>query len=251
VPVAIVTGGSRGIGAAIVDQLARDGMAVACAATSIARAASVAEAVRARHGIPCLPVEMLVEDPESVRAAFETVRNELGTPMVLVNNAGMTNVAPLLEADLNILSKVIDVNLKGALICSQSAARLMVDAGTPGVIVNIGSVGGFNGFPGRGAYGASKAAVHHLTKILAVELAQFGIRVNCVAPGFVETDMVKGLTESGVLDVQALKRRTPLHELIPAEDIAKTVSWLASSNARYITGESLLVDGGWSAYGHL
>src|ERR1700736_335147 len=233
--IAIVTGGSRGIGAAIVEQFARDGIAVACTATSIERAVAVADGVRSRHGTGCLPLEMIVEDPESVPAAFDAGRDELGTPTILVNNAGMTNVAPLLEADLEILSKVIDVNLKGVLNCSQAAARLMVDAQTPGAIVNIGSVGGFNGFPGRGAYGASKAAVHHLTKILAIELAQFGIRVNCVAPGFVETDMIRSLAASGVLDVEALKRRTPLHELIPAEDIANTVAWLASSNARHIT----------------
>src|ERR1700722_11577456 len=97
--VAIVTGGSRGIGAAVVDQLARDGMAVACTATSKARAKAVADAGTGRHGRACLAIELRVEDPDSVRGAFETVRHELGSPTVLVNNAGMTNVAPLLDAD--------------------------------------------------------------------------------------------------------------------------------------------------------
>jgi NAD(P)-dependent dehydrogenase (short-subunit alcohol dehydrogenase family) len=127
----------------------------------------------------------------------------------------------------------------------------MIASGTPGSIINLGSVGGFNGFPGRGAYGATKAAIHHLTKVLAIELARHRIRVNCVAPGFVETDMVKKLAADGVLDVDALRHRTPLGELIPAEEIAETISWLASPAARHITGESLLVDGGWTAYGHL
>jgi NAD(P)-dependent dehydrogenase (short-subunit alcohol dehydrogenase family) len=251
VPVAIVTGGSRGIGAAIAEQLASEGMAVACTATSLDRAALVTDALHRRHGCPVLPVEMRVEDADGVRRSFEAVQDELGPLTLLVNNAGVTNVAPLVEADLGALSQLIDVNLKGVLNCSQAAARLMVDSGMSGSIINIGSVGGFNGFPGRGAYGATKAAVVHLTKVLAIELAKHRIRVNCVAPGFVETDMVKDLAASGILDLDALKRRTPLGEMIPAEDIARTVSWLASSAARNITGESILVDGGWTAYGHL
>lgn len=250
-PVAIVTGGSRGIGAAVVEQLASEGMAVACTATLLDRAALVTDAVHSRHGCPVMPVQMRVEDADDVRRSFEAVQDALGPVTLLVNNAGITNVAPLVEADLGVLSQLVDVNLKGVLNCSQAAARLMIQCGVPGSIINVGSVGGFNGFPGRGAYGATKAAVHHLTKILAIELAKYRIRVNCVAPGFVETDMVKSLTSSGVLDVDALRRRTPLGELIPAEDIARTVAWLASSAARHITGESILVDGGWTAYGHL
>lgn len=249
--VAIVTGGSRGIGAAIVDQLAADGMSVACTATSLERAAVVAKEVEDRHGRRVLPLEMRVERPEDVRHAFGAAYHTLGPIGLLVNNAGITNVAPILEADLATLSKVVDVNLKGVLNCSQVAARLMADSGTAGSIVNIGSLGAVNGFPGRGAYAATKAGVHHLTKILAIELATHRIRVNCVAPGFVRTDMVEQLAESGALDVEALIHRTPLGELIPAEEIAGLVSFLASSAAAHITGESILVDGGWTAYGHL
>jgi len=251
VTVAIVTGSSRGIGAAIATHLAAQGMSVACTATSIERAAVTADDIARRHGVDTLPVEMMVEDAASVGAAIDAIREKLGPIGVLVNNAGVTNVAPLVDADLDQLSHVIDVNVKGVLYCAQAAARAMIEDGTRGVIINIGSVGGFNGFPARGAYGASKAAVVHLTKVLAIELAQHGIRVNCVAPGFVETDMVKDLAARGILDVGALRRRTPLGELIPAEDIAQTVGFLTSAAARHITGESLLVDGGWTAYGHL
>jgi NAD(P)-dependent dehydrogenase (short-subunit alcohol dehydrogenase family) len=249
--VAIVTGGSRGIGAAIVAQLASEDVSVACTATSLDRAKRLADAMQSRHGYAVLPIEMRVERADEVRQCFTMVQGTLGPVSVLVNNAGITNVAPLLEADLEALSRVIDVNLKGVLNCSQAAARLMVESGTPGVIVNIGSLGALNGFPGRSAYAASKAAVHHLTRILAIELAQYHVRVNCVAPGFVETDMVRNLANEGVIDVEALKRRTPLGALIPAEDVAAAVSWLASPAARNITGESLLIDGGWTAYGHL
>jgi NAD(P)-dependent dehydrogenase (short-subunit alcohol dehydrogenase family) len=251
VTVAVVTGGSRGIGAAIVERLASEGMAVVCTATSLDRAAAAAESIGSRRGFRVMPLELHVEDASQVRDAFGRVRATLGPLGLLVNNAGVTNVGGILEADLGALSDVVDVNLKGVLHCTQAAARLMVEAGAGGAIVNLGSVGGRNGFPGRGAYGATKAAVHHLTKIMAIELAGHGIRVNCVAPGFVETDMVKRLAASGVLDIDALKRRTPLGELIGAEDIAATVSWLASPVARFITGETVLVDGGWTAYGHL
>ena len=212
--VAVVTGGSRGIGAATVSYLAASGMAVACTATDLNRATAVAEAVHAETGATVLPLELRVEDAEGVRIGFEKAQDALGPITLLVNNAGVTNVAPLLEADLDALSHLIDVNVKGVLNCS-------------------------------------KAAIHHLTKILAIELAQYKIRVNCVAPGFVETDMVRKLVAEGILDADALKRRTPLHELIPAEEIAGTIAWLASSQAAHVTGESLLVDGGWTAYGHL
>jgi NAD(P)-dependent dehydrogenase (short-subunit alcohol dehydrogenase family) len=249
--VAIVTGGSRGIGAAIAEQLASEGMSVACTATSLERAAHVAEALHKRHGVAVLPLEMHVEDADQVGRSFEEVQESLGPITMLVNNAGVTNVAPILDADLVALSHLVDVNLKGVLNCSQAAARLMVGSGSPGSIINIGSLGAVNGFPGRGGYAATKAAVHHLTKVLAIELAQHGIRVNCVAPGFVETDMVAELAASGVLDLGALKRRTPLGELIPVDEVAGAVSWLASAAAANITGTTLLVDGGWTAYGHL
>jgi NAD(P)-dependent dehydrogenase (short-subunit alcohol dehydrogenase family) len=249
--VAIVTGGSRGIGAAVANCLAGEGMSVACTATSLERAALIVDEIRQAYGVAAMALEMRVEDADGVRRSFAQVEDALGPVGLLVNNAGITNVARLVDADLDELSRVVDVNLKGVLNSAQAAAKLMIRSGTRGSIVNLGSVAGFNGFPGRGAYGATKAAVHHLTKVLAIELAQHGIRVNCVAPGFVETDMVKSLAAQGILDVDALRRRTPLGELIPAEDVAATIAWLASPAARHITGESVLVDGGWTAYGHL
>jgi NAD(P)-dependent dehydrogenase (short-subunit alcohol dehydrogenase family) len=249
--VAIVTGASRGIGEAIAFELASDGYDVACTATSIEHARSVADRISKRFGCQAMPVELRVEAPDEVRAAFKEIQLALGPVGVLVNNAGITNVAALLDADLAVLSRVIDVNLKGVLNASQAAARLMVSTETPGAIVNIGSVGALNGFPGRGAYAASKAGVHHLTRILAIELAQYGIRVNCVAPGFVATDMVRNLAADGTLDLAALQARTPSRSLIAPEEVAQTVAWLATSAPKNITGESILVDGGWTAYGHL
>jgi NAD(P)-dependent dehydrogenase (short-subunit alcohol dehydrogenase family) len=226
-------------------------MDVVVTATSLQSAQKTATELVSRHSVRALPVDLRVEDAANVKGQFERIEEEMGPIGVLVNNAGITNVAPIVDADLAALSHVIDVNLKGVLNCSQAAARSMVRAQIPGVIINIGSVGGANGFPGRGAYGASKAAVVHLTKVLAIELARFDIRVNCVCPGFVETDMVKDLAARGILDVDALKRRTPLGRLIPAEDVAQAITWLVSPSARNITGESLLIDGGWTAYGHL
>jgi NAD(P)-dependent dehydrogenase (short-subunit alcohol dehydrogenase family) len=251
VSVAVVTGGSRGIGREIAVQLACEGFTVACTATSADTARTVTDEISARFGNTALPVEMHVEDSGSVERGLSIVRDRLGPIDLLVNNAGITNVAPLLEADLQMLSRVIDVNLKGVLNTSQAAARIMVEAAIPGAIINIGSVGALNGFPGRSAYAASKAGVHHLTRILAIELAAYGIRVNCVAPGFVETDMVRNLAAQGTLDLVALKTRTPTGSLITASEVAQTVTWLATAASKNITGESLLVDGGWTAYGHI
>jgi NAD(P)-dependent dehydrogenase (short-subunit alcohol dehydrogenase family) len=249
--VAVVTGGSRGIGAAIVERFAQQGLPVACTATRVENAQPRAVAMAERYGVKIEPFELHVENAGEVRRVFDEIAERLGAPTVLVNNAGVTNVASILEADLDALSHVVDVNLKGILYCTQAAARLMVEGGSPAAIVNVGSVGGMNGFPNRGAYGATKAAVQHLTKVMAIELGQYGIRVNCVAPGFVETDMVKSLVAEGKIDIDALRRRTPLNRLLDADEIAEAVWWLTSNAARGITGECVLVDGGWTAYGHL
>ena len=249
--VALVTGGSRGIGATIVDRLSSDGMAVACTATSLDRAESVAKDVQSRYGRPVLPIEMHVEDPESVRRAFATVGRELGPVSLLVNNAGINQVASIVDADLDVISQIIDVNLKGLINCSQVAANAMIEADIQGSIINIGSLAGLVGFPSRAAYGSSKAGVHHFTKVLAVELANHKIRVNCVAPGFVQTGMLHELVTKGLINVDAVRQRTPLADLVPVDEIAEAVVWLASAAARSITGQILAIDGGWTAYvGH-
>lgn len=249
--VAVVTGGSRGIGEAVARRLAAEGMVVACTATSADTAEAAASRIRGDGGVEAMGLRMQVEEPEDVERAFALVEEALGPVSVMVNNAGIASVASFLDMGVDDFSRVIDVNVKGVFNGSLTAAKRMVASGTRGSIVQIGSIAGINGFPRRVGYCSSKAAVHHMTKVMSLDLAAHGIRVNCVAPGYIRTDMVQDLVDEGKLDEAALRRRIPLGDLGEGADVAAAVAWLASDQARYVTGETLLVDGGWSAYGHI
>lgn len=249
--VALVTGASRGIGADIARRLAADGFTVACAATSAANAASVVDEIGASGGSSALAVELQVQDPASVAEAIVAVEASAGPITLLVNNAGITRVAPIHEMSIDDFDAVIDINLRGVYVCSHLVARQMIANHVSGSIISIGSIAGLNAFPARAGYGAAKAAVHHLTKTMALDLADHGIRANCVAPGYVRTDLVQDLIDAGTLDTDRLRRRIPLGEIAAGSDIAAAVAWMASPEARYITGETLVVDGGWAAYGHI
>ncbi len=247
--VALVTGASRGIGADIAIALAKAGMHVACAATSEANAQPTAEAAAA-HGVRSLALALRVDEPDAVAAGFARVEAELGPVRLLVNNAGIAMQKPVLEMDASDYDRVYGINAKGVFLCAQAAARTMRDRGG-GAIVNIGSITGNNAFPGRLAYCGSKAAVHHMTRVMALEWASYGIRVNCVAPGYIRTDIVAGLAERGIVDADALARRTPQQRLGSGADIAGAVLYLAGPDAGFVTGTVLYVDGGWDAYGYL
>ena len=249
--VAFVTGASRGLGADIARRLAADGYDVACAATSAANAEPTANEITATHGRRAVAVEARVQDPESVERAVDEVERSFGPITLLVNNAGVNRLGPVHELSIEDFDHVIDVNLRGVFICSHFVSRRMVASGTSGSIVNIGSVAAINGFPGRTGYASSKAAVHQLTRVMAIDLVPHGIRVNCVAPGYVKTDLIQDLIDAGRLDIAALERRIPMGELGTGADVAAAVSWLAGAESRYVTGETLVVDGGWIAYGHV
>jgi len=246
-----VTGASRGIGAAIARRLAVDGYAVACAATSVANAVGVADEIAGDGARRAMPIEIHVQDADSVERGVDAIEDMLGPITLLVNNAGINRVAPVHEQPVADFDAVLDVNLRGVFICSHFVSRKMVAAGSPGSIVNIGSVAGIDGFPGRSAYGAAKAGVHHLTRVMALDLASHRIRVNGVAPGYVLTDLVQGLIDDGTLEAATMLRRIPLGEFGTTDDVAAAVSWLAGPESRYVTGETLVVDGGWAAYGHV
>ena len=167
-----------------------------------------------------------MQHADSVERAVDTIENVLGPITLLVNNAGINRVAPVHEQPVEDFDAVLDVNLRGVFICSHFVSRRMVTDGIPGSIVNIGSVAGIEGFPGRSAYAASKAGVHHLTRVMALDLAPHRIRVNGVAPGYVRTDLIQGLLDDGTLDAATLLRRIPLGEFGESEDVAAAVSWL-------------------------
>jgi len=248
--VAVVTGASRGLGAAIAQRLASEGWKVACVATSQASAQPITDELTAA-GAKAIAVGALVQDREQVEAALDAAEDQLGPIELMVNNAGIAQVVNFLELDPADFSQVVDINLMGVFHGSQAAAQRMAAAGTHGSIVQLGSVAGINGFPERVGYCGTKAAVHQMTKVMAIDLAPHNIRVNAVAPGYIRTDMVQDLINAGTLDEQRIARRIPANALGSPEHIAACVSWLASSDAAYVTGETISVDGGFLAYGHL
>jgi 3-oxoacyl-[acyl-carrier protein] reductase len=245
--VTIVTGASRGIGKSIALELAQAGARVACFATRQDNANDVVEAIIAQGG-EAIPVGCRVEKGEEVAAAFAEVANTLGPVDLLVNNAGVSKPMATLEMTEENWDEHMNVNCKAIFLCSQAAARQMKNNGG-GSIVNIGSILGRNAFPATLGYCSSKAAVDHMTRVMAIEWARFSIRVNCVVPGYIRTDLIDQLARDGKLELSDLERRTPQRRLGSGEDIAKAVRFVASEDAGFMTGEALVVDGGWSAFG--
>ena len=230
----MVTGASRGIGRSIAEAFAAEGAKVACVATTIEGASATAEAI----GGVAFAAD--VSNQESVDALFEAVATQLGTPSVLVNNAGITRDTLLIRMKEEDWDRVIAVNLKGAFLCTKAVAKTMMKA-RYGRIINISSVVGQGGAAGQANYAAAKAGLFGLTKSVAKELGSRGITCNAVAPGFIETDMTSGLSEDFK---QMVERTAPIARLGTPADISPAVLFLASPNSGYITGQTITVDGG-------
>jgi len=237
--IALVTGASRGIGRAILTALAKRGAAVAGTATTDAGAAAIDQALR-DAGCRGLGLVLDVADSASVDAALALVGEVLGPPTILVNNAGITRDALLMRMKDDDWHRVIDTNLGSLYRVSKACLRAMTKA-RKGRIVSIASVVGVRGNAGQTNYAASKAGMMGFTKSLAREVGARGITVNCVAPGFIETDMTRAL---GDAQREALIGEIPLARLGSPEDVAAAVLFLVSPEAGYITGETLHVNGG-------
>ena len=239
--VALVTGASRGLGAGIADTLKEAGATV----VGTSRKQDSVEQVAERLG--SVPVAMDVSNLASVRAGVDSVASEFGRLDVLVNNAGLNIPQGVFDVDEASWDDVIDTNLKGTFFAAQAAARHMVDRGEGGRIVNVASQAGVVGIENRSAYGASKGGAVLLTKVLAIELAQYGITVNAVAPTFITTELSRSTLEDPVWRERILSR-IPLGRVGEVEDVAAATVYLASPAARLVTGHTLLVDGGWTAW---
>jgi NAD(P)-dependent dehydrogenase (short-subunit alcohol dehydrogenase family) len=246
---AIVTGGGSGIGRAICLSLAEAGANVAILDIDFNAASHVASQIRTLSA-EALPVRASVSDPEAIAKAFTEIDGQWGGVDILINNAGVSANKPSLDLAQRDWLRVIDINLNGVFYCCQEAGRRMVDQGF-GSVVNIGSIYSIVAAPNRLAYCATKAAVGMMTKVLAVEWAQSGIRVNAIAPGYVNTQLTAELVEQGRLDLAAIAKRTPFSRLATPEEIADAVLFLVSEKAAFITGQVLAVDGGWTAYGYV
>jgi 3-oxoacyl-(acyl-carrier-protein) reductase len=239
--VCLVTGGSRGIGRAIVHAMANAGADVAFTyQTSREVAETLANSLSAEKGVRCRAYQANVAAAEEMQAVVKQVLAEFGPITILVNNAGITRDKSFLKMTKTMWDEVMRVNLDGVFYTTQLVAQDMVGAGW-GRIINISSVVGQTGNFGQANYAATKGAVISFTESLARELARKGVTVNAVAPGFIETDMVQGMPETTVNQVKAM---TPMGRLGKPEEIADAVVFLASPRASYVTGQVLGVNGG-------
>ncbi len=246
--VTVVTGASRGLGKYIAVELAEAGARVACVATRAENATDTVAEIQTKGG-EAIALGCRVEVADEVTQLFVQLEEQLGPCDILVNNAGITRPQLTLEMTEENWDQHIDINMKSVFLCSQAAARQMRPRKS-GCIVNIGSILGRNAFPATLGYCTSKAAVDHMTRVMAIEWARYGIRVNCVAPGYIQTDMIDRLEEDGKLTVRDLEKRTPQRRLGKGADVAKAVRFVASEDASFMTGEVMVIDGGWTAFGY-
>jgi NAD(P)-dependent dehydrogenase (short-subunit alcohol dehydrogenase family) len=246
-PVAFVTGAAYGIGAATAVALARDGFDVA---VSELRPDDLKETVKAigAAGARALPVELDVRSLPGIRKAMAQVVSAFGQVDALVNNAGVPLTRPAVDVTEAEWDEVLDVNLKGTFFLSQEMGRHLIAGQRAGCIVSIASTHGVIGIADRSAYGVSKAGIIHMTRMLAIEWADHRIRVNAVAPGTVETPSRAAAMAANPGRREFLINRVPLKRFGTAEEMAAAVCYLASPRAAFITGQTILVDGGLTSY---
>jgi glucose 1-dehydrogenase/3-oxoacyl-[acyl-carrier protein] reductase len=239
----LVTGASRGIGRGIAETCAAEGANVAVNYASHAeQAEEVAAAIR-EMGRKAIAVQADVSNRTQVEAMVRTVTEELGPIDVLVNNAGIESIVPFLELDDAEWERVVQTNLKGPWTVGQVVARDMVERGTKGAIVNIGSIQAGMVFPGRTHYAPTKRGIEALTTNMAAELAPHGIRVNCLHPGLFDTDMTAWVMKNPDILPKVLEN-IPLGRAAQPKEMGPAVVFMASDDASYVTGQSLYVDGG-------
>lgn len=238
--VALITGGSRGIGRAMALELAKNGANIAISyVNNEPKAKEVIDEAKS-YGVKAIAIKANVAIGEDVQQMIKQVEKELESIDILVNNAGVTRDNLLIRMKEEDWDEVMDTNLKGTFLCTKAVARSMMKK-RYGKIINIASVVGVMGNAGQGNYSASKAGVIGFTKSMAKELASRGIRVNAIAPGFIQTDMTDVLSE----DVkEAMLKAIPLNSLGDPKDIANLVVFLSSESSDYITGQVINVDGG-------
>jgi len=242
--IAIVTGASRGIGRGIAEVFAAEGADVAINYIDPAQDPErVAESIRAQ-GRRAIAVKPDVSNHAEVEAMVDRVWSDLGPVDILVNNAGIETIVPFLELTDQQCTELVDVNLRGEWLCSQVFCRRVIAEGRTGSIVNIGSIQAAKVLPGRTHYAPAKLAIEALTRNMSAEVTPLGVRVNCVHPGLIDTDMTAWVMKRedllpGILAQISLGRAGIPH------DIGKVVAFLASDEAGYVTGQSIHVDGGW------
>jgi len=242
---AIVTGSSSGIGRAISIYLAKAGASVVLAARRVEKLEEVANEIE-KIGQKALPIQVDVTVRQDIQKMVTETIEKFGKIDILVNNAGVLGFKNFLEIDDENWNKILNVNLRGYLWTAQAVAKEMISK-KQGKIVNIASVAGISAFPQITMYNISKAAVIMLTKSMALELGPLGINVNAIAPGIIETEMTEGMLKDPKT-VQGFLSKIPLARTGKAEDIAGVAVFLSSELSNYMTGETVVVDGGWTCH---
>ena len=242
--VVLITGGSQGVGLGCAQEFTRAGARVALVARGVDRAEQAAKTIRTSGGEAlAIPGDVTLQE-DIPRVVEETLRG-FGRVDVMVNNVGGRRGEPegrLLDAGVDHWQQTLELNLTTVLACSQAFARAMIESNRKGSIVNVGSVAGFKASPGLAPYGAAKAGLVQLTKTLGIELAEYGIRVNAVAPGMVDTDSLREYLDDAALAERA--KQVPAGRIAKPEDIGRVAVFLASDLAGWVTGQTLIADGG-------
>jgi NAD(P)-dependent dehydrogenase (short-subunit alcohol dehydrogenase family) len=248
---ALVTGGGRGIGAAVADALAKAGAAVSLIGRNAEKLRATATRIANERGVKTVTATADVSDEAAVRQAIGRVRDSLGAPAILVNNAGVAISSTFLKSGRELWREVLDTDLLGAVYCTQAALPAMLEAKW-GRIVNIASTAGLTGYAYIAAYCAAKHGMIGVTRALAIETARTGVTVNAVCPSYVDTEMTAGtvaniVQKTGRSEEEAtasLTAHNPQGRLIQPVEIAETVVWLCGENAASVTGQSIVIAGG-------
>lgn len=248
--VAIVTGAGRGIGAAIAKGLAREGAHIVLVSRTRAQLEEQAGLI-AEYGVEALIAEADVASEADVKRVVQETVGRFGAVDILVNAAGISMVSQSEALTLENWNRCLDINLTGTFLMCRAAGKVMIEQGRGGKIVNITSLVAHTGIQQRAAYAASKGGVKQLTETLAAEWGRYKINVNNISPGYIITEMVQKLIEKGIHQPDKMARRTPLGRMGEPEDLVGPAIFLCSPMSDFVTGHTLVVDGGWLANGHL
>ncbi len=248
--VVVVTGGGGSIGKSLTIAFAKAGATVVCIDSDLKKANEVKFSANEELFSKIIPFYVDVSLYPEVRKNVSQIIEELGKIDILINNAGIGASETAIELPCEDWDRTISTNLSGTFYYSKYVGREMANQAS-GVIINISSIYGCTTAPERAAYCASKAGINSLTKVMAVELAEYNIRVNAVAPGYILTELVKENMQKGKVELEKIKDRTPMKRLCTAEEVVDVIFFLCSDKASFITGESIIVDGGWTAYNYI
>lgn len=243
--IAIITGGGDGIGAATARRFSKEGATLILADKDEANVQAVSAEIVAKGG-KAAAIRTDISSLKDIQAMLAFAVSTFGPPEILVNNAGVGSQKHFLETPLEMLDTMLEVNLKGTFMCAQEAAREMTKLGR-GAIVNVSSHSSLLGSTGRSAYAASKGGIDAMTRVMAVDLAQFGIRVNSIAPGPIDTPRIR--KQHNEERSQAWLRAVPLARIGEPQEVASVAAFLASDDASYVTGQTIAVDGGFTIAG--